>query len=439
MNKPVCTAWMAVVAAVVVGLAFGCGGGKPASTSISTFTDTRDGKVYKIVQIGSQNWFAENLNYAAEGSKCYNNSADSCAKYGRLYNWEQAITACPAEFHLPDIEDWAALAKKVGNRSKTGTKLKSSTGWSDNGNGKNNYGFSALPGGAGDGSGNFAYAGHSGYWWSATEAGTDGAMARDMNYYYEFMDLIYTGKSLQYSVRCVADDSGVPNEEAKDGAASAAGTTAKPTPSTSTFADQLRKWRPFQAKPAPNTAFTDSRDGQVYRTVKIGRQIWMAQNLNYEAGQFWMVRNLNYEAWSVCYMHKDANCKKYGSLYNWATALKACPDDWRLPSDEEWTALMDAVGGDSTAGMKLKSAKGWNNKGNGTDEYGWSALPGGDYSDDGFGNAGNFGFWWSATEGNADSAWLRGIYYGGERVGRFNDSKALLFSVRCVKDDEAQK
>ena len=169
--------------------------------------------------------------------------------------------------------------------------------------------------------------------------------------------------------------------------------------------------------------FKDSRDGKTYKTVKIGVKVWMAENLNYAAEE------------SVCYKNKAANCAKYGRLYNWETANKACPAGYHLPSDEEWIALVDYAGGEEKAGKKLKSAKGWNKKGNGTDDFGFSALPGGGGNDNGyFDNTGNNGDWWSATEDGAGYAWSRDMSYGYESVDRYHSRKTNLFSVRCVQN-----
>ena len=196
---------------VLAGCLLGCGGGGktlPPDTD-TTFTDHRDGKVYKIVEIGSQTWFAENLNYAAEGSKCYNNSPDSCAKYGRLYNWETAMTACPAGTHLPTDKEWDTLVDYVGGYSTAGTKLKSSTGWKsfkDVPVGTDEYGFSALSGGIGISDCNFHHTGNNGGWWSATENCADSAWYRCMHYNFENVCIDYGIKANLYSVRCVQDD-----------------------------------------------------------------------------------------------------------------------------------------------------------------------------------------------------------------------------------------
>ena len=170
--------------------------------------------------------------------------------------------------------------------------------------------------------------------------------------------------------------------------------------------------------------FTDSRDGKRYKLVKIGTQTWMVENLNFNASG------------SKCYGNQESNCQKYGWLYNWNTAKTACPKSWHLPSDAEWNVLMSSVGGEKTAGKFLKATSGWNNKGNGEDKYGFSALPGGyGYSDGSFTNVGNYGLWWSATERNANYAYYRYMDYDSESVNRDNYNKSnYLFSVRCVKD-----
>jgi len=157
--------------------------------------------------------------------------------------------------------------------------------------------------------------------------------------------------------------------------------------------------------------------------VAIGSQVWAKKNLNCDVGV------------SKCYDDDPANCTKYGRLYDWNTAKTACPKGWHLPSDAEWDALMTAVGGSSTAGGKLKATSGWNGNGNGTDEYGFSALPGGDGDSDGiFDPVGRSGLWWSATEVISDLVYSRSMSYNSSSVYRLGRSKSSLLSVRCVQD-----
>jgi len=177
--------------------------------SKGTFTDPRDGKVYKNVEIGGVVWFAENLNFAAKGSKCFDNSPDSCAKYGRLYNWETALEACPYGWHIPSVDEWKALVDYAGGKKTAGTKLKSTAGWNDykgkSGNGTDDFGFSALPGGYGNSGGSFYDAGYYGYWWSATEYDADIARSRYMYYNTEHVGWDSYLKTFLFSVRCVAN------------------------------------------------------------------------------------------------------------------------------------------------------------------------------------------------------------------------------------------
>jgi uncharacterized protein (TIGR02145 family) len=173
---------------------------------------------------------------------------------------------------------------------------------------------------------------------------------------------------------------------------------------------------------------TDSRDGKKYKTVKIGNQTWMADNLNYQpsSGKSW------------CYENNNSNCSKYGRLYDWETAKTSCPSGWHLPSNAEWTTLVNYVGGWSTAGTKLKSTSGWASSSGipaGTDDYGFSALPGGNRDYDGsFSNAGSYGDWWTATERNSGYAYSRDVGYDVESVSEGIYDKSLGFSVRCLQD-----
>ena len=190
-----------IVSVAVFGLSFG--GGKP---SVSTFTDKRDGKVYRLVGINGHVWMAENLNFAAKGSKCYNNRAENCVKYGRLYDWYTADTVCPAGFHLPSDDEWTTLKDTVGGWETAGTKLKSTSGWNGNGSGTDNFKFSALPGGGShDSGGKFSDAGNDGDWWSVTEYGASKAGLLNLNYRYGRFGLCLGYKWNLYSVRCVQD------------------------------------------------------------------------------------------------------------------------------------------------------------------------------------------------------------------------------------------
>ena len=176
----------------------------------------------------------------------------------------------------------------------------------------------------------------------------------------------------------------------------------------------------------------DDRDGQTYKTVKIGDQVWIAENLNYKTEN------------SYCYGEtasdpKTENCTKYGRLYTWAAANDACPEGWLLPDTTEWSKLFTAVGGKGTAGKKLKSLTGWNDyngtSGNGTDDYGFSAFPAGNRRSSGyFSNEGDNAYFWSAAESGSNSAYSMGLRYIDEDAYLYYSNKYSAFSVRCLKD-----
>jgi uncharacterized protein (TIGR02145 family) len=177
-------------------------------------------------------------------------------------------------------------------------------------------------------------------------------------------------------------------------------------------------------------SFTDTRDKKTYKTVKIGEQTWMAENLNYDVKG------------SRCYGDNSGadsknRCVVYGRLYNWETAKKVCPSGWHLPTEDEWNVMTAYVG--DTEGKKLKSSSGCKNDDSGTDEFGFSALPGGTGGSDGsFSLVGDTGYWWGANEGNSYRNSYRAYfrYMTCYDDGAYWDyiNKSNLFSVRCVQD-----
>ncbi|MFA6836572.1 MAG: fibrobacter succinogenes major paralogous domain-containing protein [Fibrobacteraceae bacterium] len=196
------------------------------SISYGEIEDARDKQVYKTVVIGTQTWMAENLNYAVDSSWCYNNSTDSCTKYGRLYQWAAAMNidvaynetawgwggsdvnhqgACPSGWHIPIGDEWRMLENAVGGGSMAGTALKSTSGWDESGNGTDNYGFSALPSGFRRDTSEFDGVDLNTSFWSAVEYDSINVFVRimDVLYTFEFEDDYY--KDYSFSVRCVKD------------------------------------------------------------------------------------------------------------------------------------------------------------------------------------------------------------------------------------------
>jgi len=367
--------------------------------AVGTFTDIRDKKTYKTVKIGSQVWMAENLNIDLLSSKCYENKPDNCKQYGRLYDWKTAMKACPGGWYLPSEADWGDLMQfanpscsLISDCADAGAKLKAANGWNGDGNGTDNYGFAALPGGVGLSGSKFRDAGNGGLWWSSSD---DGKKAPRISIDGPNVHRNSSDKNLLLSIRCL------------------------------------------QGEPAQmEGSFTDPRDKKKYKTIKIGKQTWMAENLNYQPkpGNSW------------CYKNDEANCEKYGRLYDRKAAKDACPSGWHLSSRDEWDSLAHAIGGKSDrsndggniawrgAGLNLRSKSGWK-KDVGVDGFGFSALPGGRfYNLTTFEKSGDEGYWWTATDRLNDCTYYRFMYDVWDWVyeGCYGDKEG--YSVRCVQD-----
>ena len=209
-------------------------------------------------------------------------------------------------------------------------------------------------------------------------------------------------------------------------------------------------------------------DGNIYKTVKIGNQIWMAENLKtekYKDGTAIPMVTDN-TAWaalttpSYCWYDNDeaANKNTYGALYNWYTVNtgKLCPAGWHVPTDAEWTTLenyliaigfnYDGTTTENKIAKSLASSSGWSSStivgAIGNTDYpakrnisGFAAFPGAVRESNGeFNFIGDYGFWWSSTEDWSFSAWLRGLYYDNSSVGRASFQKQAGLSVRCLRD-----
>lgn len=206
---------------------------------------------------------------------------------------------------------------------------------------------------------------------------------------------------------------------------------------------------------------TDERDGRTYKTVTIGTQTWMAENLNYA----YLQPTAELDSSSFCYKDSVSYCEKYGRLYLWSAAMDSagtwstngkgcgslgtcsptypvrgvCPEGWHLPDTTEWRTLFTAVSGQSVASNMLKSTSGWNDfegiKGNGTDSYSFTALPGGFKAYDGeFFQEGFYADFWSSTECNSYDAYRMGLQ-SFDVIARLRENQMELgFSVRCLKD-----
>jgi uncharacterized protein (TIGR02145 family) len=189
-------------------------------------------------------------------------------------------------------------------------------------------------------------------------------------------------------------------------------------------------------------------DGNKYKIVKIGNQVWMAENLittRYSNGDkiLHLTDSSDWEnningAW--CWYDNNSKYNNiYGKLYNWYAVddyRNLCPVGWHIPSDNEWEVLVDYLGGKEISGHKMKSQSGWKYNGNGNNESGFSGHPGGDRYFNGsfYSIIGHYGGWWSSTEDDTVNAWIRTLYYFDSNVYRSSYNKGKGYSVRCLRD-----
>lgn len=183
------------------------------------------------------------------------------------------------------------------------------------------------------------------------------------------------------------------------------------------------------------STFTDSRDGQTYKYIKIGTQEWMAENLSFATA-----------SGSTTFYNSAVYGAQYGRLYTWDAAVQAAPIGWHLPTDAEWKQLemslgmsqkdANGIGARGTnEGGKLKSTNGWAGNKNGTDAVGFSALPGGiQMNSGGFDDINWKGYWWSASDSTSLTAWIRLLDTSDSRITRVTSFKEDKISIRCVKD-----
>ena len=411
----------------------------------NTLTDLRDSQTYRTVVIGQQIWMAENLNLATDSSICYDNSPENCSKYGRLYLWDDAMNGacswgsiktddghsiygcvpshypvrgvCPEGWHLPDTTEWFSLIRKVGFYT-AGRALKSDSGWVDHnsseyGNGLDSYSFSVLPVGyASPGkessSDKKSYnKGKETIFITSTGDRSSNVFSADFRYDSYYADVWFNSKDLMSSVRCLHDSS--KNEEDLTG-------LEVYYSSSSEEVDGVYD--------AENNTLTDLRDNKTYRTITVGEQVWMAENLKYDT------------LFSIC------NYTRKACFYTWFAALTACPSGWHLPKIDEWKTLIMSVGDSSTAGRTLKTVEYWKSSDSaedGTDLVSFSAEAIGHCDMDGdctpVGSYGYItGFW---CEDVAEEGVLRLV------LSLISNSDAALFTsepiskaypVRCLKN-----
>lgn len=367
-----------------------------------------NGKKYKTVKIGEQIWMAENLADPDSGV-WYNNDQATYEPlgYGKLYTWAEAeaIANNVPGWHLPTKNDFDVLVNTVGGTATAGTKLKSTSGWNDDGNGTDDFGFNAKPAGLGAVNEYF------------TESGNYAALFDGLN---NLDSTIVDHFGLSKSSSQITGGSGRINNTL----------------------DSVRLVKDMTVK----------LGGRDYKVVQIGNQLWMAENLD------WKFNTLNFRdssnnpldtttAIQAAYYNYDestygVNGNKYGLLYNWYAvdylnqhlAELGVPDGWHVPTRTEWEALVTACG--ENPGTKLKSTTGWNGSGtydNGIDYYGFTSVPTG-FWEQGFYSVGDMNRFWTSIESSSGYAYRFGLSTGSSSITNTADYERSGYSLRLVKN-----
>jgi uncharacterized protein (TIGR02145 family) len=444
---------------------------------------------------GAQTVYGEGYSPVYDGS---GDEVANLATYGRLYNWyavKDSRGLCPTGYHVSNDEDWNILESHLGGSSLAGHAMKSAApGW----DGTNSSGFTALPGGyRHDDTGSFSYLGGNGYWWSLSPNGQIAWFRQLKSLVPDFFRLDSDAKRYGRAVRCVqdcqdADGDGICNNEEVVGCqtpgacnysalATDAGACLIPVgcdtcdqgnlvdndsdddgvcdanevlgcTSSSAFnfdpsateEDGSCLFGPAQCSGHSTIVF----DNYSYQLVGIGTRCWFKENLrsdNYLNGDS-ITGDLTAQEWVTC--NTGAQCaynsnpqfiNAYGRLYNWYAVNDnrgLCPSGWHVPTDAEWTALENLFGGSSLAGASLKATSSNVPPWNGTDDSGFTAVPGGFRfsGSGGFTNLGATGNWWTSTPNGGTEAIDRYMSVDGSGVDRGPYNVRAGFSVRCIMD-----
>ena len=388
----------------------------------NTLTDLRDNRVYKTVVIGTQIWMAENLNYVTEGgyaddldrSRCFGDMQFYCEDYGRLYRWSGAMDIpyvyaekqyddtlmhqglCPQGWHLPTKAEFDTLISHTGGFNHAGKNLKSVDLWRNGAPLEDDYSFNAKPLSTYDE-------------WERINNITDYATFWKTNNHADSADVLYISEGHDnvaekpylrskykfHAVRCLRNEPG------------------------------------FYVSHAVYDSYVDERDSKTYKTVKIGEDTWMAENLAY-AGDA-----LAAESW--CYEDDESNCKVYGRLYSWnaanldGTKQGACPEKWNVSTKDDWENLINAVGNDPSVGKLLKDPAFYKSGPMNKNDYGFSALGAGvvDTAYHGLETEAHF---WTANAYNDSTAYYYSMAVGSKSVTKLVKDKKQGRSVRCVLD-----
>ena len=387
------------------------------------FTDSRDKNKYKVVKIGTQYWFAENLRYADSARtpnlknniRCLDDKSKNCETFGPLYTWTAAMDiddslttkragllrswifqgVCPNGWKIPSTSEWndfLEFVDRINSDEGTGTSLKAISTWDKHDSipgGKDRFGFNMLAGGRLNNEGGFLSGGKYAYAWASDEV--DAGTAKGYSFHYD-KDVVHNGeyyKDHGMSIRCIL--------------AKEASLTVEGDLDSSYIAE------------IPFDNGTMEVDGKSYKTIKIGEQTWMAENMNLETDNSW------------CYKNEESSCKKYGRLYDWNDAQSVCPEGWKLPSTDDLTALYSY----HKDPRFIRSTEEWKNE-DGLNFWGFDLLPAGGYKEGDFFDEKVSAYLWSSDTIGSEAYALFVNYYGEPAIKSYG--KNTGHSVRCIKE-----
>lgn len=442
-----------------------------------TLKDSRDGQVYKTVEINGITWMAENLNFAGDAdwplpkshSYCYGGIAANCDLYGRLYDRAAAMNSttcgygkscslydgfnrgvCPDGWHIPSEEEVDDLLDFTFGDRKT---LRSAAGWVDTESNVNGSGFSLV------GSGvrvdkNYVNEGRFALLWYYTTGVTQKYLA--FSGVEDKMYLTDNSKETIYiSVRCVKGAGAEPASSGSAKSSSSVSSSSSESSSSEESSSSFDKAVLFNSSVSYGE-MTDSRDGQTYRTLYIAGHTWMAENLNFADSSKLPILEGN----NRCYDDDPGECAAFGRLYSREAALNdsrctcyngscpsmsgnvqgVCPDGWHIPSKSEAEQLANSVGNQASS---LNSSNGWDADHRGNNSTGMSFVGAGVYRRQsgyvGFQGQGKYFNLWVYDASSPNEKWyLMDIGKGASGNGTIAvmDEAAYdpFYTVRCIKN-----
>ena len=354
------------------------------------FTDSRDKNQYKVIKIEKYYWMAENLNYQGGKEKdeiwCLKDDKENCKKYGALYTYASAKEACPNGWDLPSNEDWNYLRRTIDTYNGdegVGTSLKDAKSWDESDSapkGTNRFRLAMLASGRRNNDGiDVKPDGKYAYYWTSSYRDQETAYGWALHYDTDVFDSGYYYLDHGMSVRCI------------------------------TYAGNVK-----------------------IETTDAGN--WQKEPLELDYGSLKVDGNNKKTDSSWCIKGDESYCNDYGRFYSWNDASSVCPEGWHLPSANEVDALYNYV----VSLQSLKATSGWNDTDstdqNGTDNWGFAALPAGGYAEGSSYDFGKTAYFWLSDEIDENHA--------GQFVFKFYDKDGYILSqkksvgnsVRCVKD-----